>query len=237
MIVYPAIDLLDGACVRLYQGDYNAVTRFSGNPVDVARSFADQGAGALHIVDLDGARSGKPVHVDLVGEIVAAVGVPLQVGGGIRSAAHLEAYLDSGVHRVLVGTAAVTDPEWLGSAVQNYGSDRVAAAVDVRDGEVVIDGWLAGSGCDVESVSLSLQSLGIETLLYTDTRRDGTLTSVDAGGTWRLVQAGFRVIAAGGVSSVADVRALSQVGAAGAVIGSALYREHMTLAEALEAAC
>jgi phosphoribosylformimino-5-aminoimidazole carboxamide ribotide isomerase len=237
VIVYPAIDLLDGECVRLYQGDYDAVTRFSGAPVDVARSFADQGAEALHIVDLDGARGGKPVHVDLVGEIVAAAGVPVQVGGGIRSAAHLEAYLDGGVHRVLVGTAAVTDPEWLGSAVRSYGSDRVAAAVDVRNGEVVTDGWLAGSGRDVESLSLSLRSLGIETLLYTDTLRDGTLTSVDVRGTRRLVEAGFRVIAAGGVSSVADVRTLAEVGAAGAVIGSALYKRRMTLAGALEAAC
>lgn len=237
MIVYPAIDLLDGACVRLYQGDYNAVTRFSGAPVDVARSFADQGAEALHIVDLEGARSGRPVHLDMVSRIVAAVEVPIQVGGGIRSADHLEAYLERGVHRVLVGTAAVTDPEWLGSAVRSYGSDRVAAAVDVRDGEVVIEGWLAGSGRDVESVSLSLRALGIETLLYTDTRRDGTLTAVDAGGTRRLVEAGFRVIAAGGASSVADIRILSDVGAAGAVIGSALYKGRMTLAEALEAAC
>lgn len=237
MIVYPAIDLLDGACVRLYQGNYDAVTRFSGDPVDVARSFADQGAQALHIVDLDGARRGRPVHWDLVCKIVAAVSVPVQVGGGIRTAEHLEAYLDGRVHRVLVGTAAVTSPEWLASSVRNYGSDRVAAAVDVRNGEVVTEGWLAGSGRDAESVSLSLRSLGIETLLYTDTQRDGTLTSVDARGTRRLVEADFRVIAAGGISSVADIRALAEVGAAGAVVGSALYKGHMTVAEALEAAC
>jgi len=237
VIVWPAIDLLGGACVRLYQGDFDAVTRFSGEPLEVARSFAAQGAEALHVVDLDGARTGAPVHADLVGEIAAGVGVPVQVGGGIRTRAHLAAYLDSGVHRVLVGTAAVTDAAWLASAVRDYGPERVAAAVDVRDGEVVLDGWLAGSGRDVESVADSLRSLGIETLLYTDTRRDGTLTSADTEGTRRLVEAGFRVIAAGGISSTVDLRSLRAAGAHGAVIGSALYRGRITLADAMEAAC
>ena len=233
MVIYPAIDLLGGTCVRLYQGDYDAVTRFSDDPLAVARSFAAQGAEALHVIDLDGARDGAPAHVGLVVRIAAEVGVPVQVGGGIRRLENLATYLESGVHRVLVGTAAVSDPGWLVDAVTRYGPDRIAAAVDVRDGEVVTNGWLAGSGRDVDSVAASLTEFGIQTVLYTDTRRDGTLTSVDADGSRHLVEAGFRVIAAGGVSSLADIRKLRAAGASGAVIGSALYRGHLTLAAVL----
>jgi phosphoribosylformimino-5-aminoimidazole carboxamide ribotide isomerase len=161
----------------------------------------------------------------------------VQVGGGIRTLEQASAYLEGGVYRVLIGTAAISDPAWLADAARKYGVDRVAVALDVRDGEVVTEGWLSGSGRTADAVTTSLRSLRIETLLYTDTRRDGTLTSVDAEGSRRLVEAGFRVIAAGGVSSTADIRALQQVGAAGAVVGSALYRGRMTLPEALEAAC
>jgi len=237
MIVYPAIDLLDGACVRLYQGDYDAVTRFSDDPLRVARAFAAQGAEALHVVDLEGARSGAPAHADLVSRIAAESGLPVQVGGGVRTLEQAATYREGGVHRVLIGTAAVSDPAWLADAVRQYGADRVAAALDVRDGEVVTDGWLSASGRTADSVTATLRSLGIETLLYTDTRRDGTLTSVDAEGSRRLAEGGFKVIAAGGVSSLADVRALRSAGAAGVVIGSALYRGRITLPEALEAAC
>ena len=237
MIVYPAIDLLDGACVRLYQGDYDAVTRFSDDPLSIARAFVAQGAEALHVVDLDGARSGAPAHAELVLRIAAESGLPVQVGGGVRTPEQAATYLEGGVHRVLIGTAAVSDPAWLADAVRQYGADRVAAALDVRDGEVVTDGWLSGSGRTADSVTATLRSLRIETLLYTDTRRDGTLTSVDVEGSCRLAEEGFRVISAGGVSSLADVRALRSAGAAGVVIGSALYRGRITLPEALEAAC
>ncbi|MEE8487545.1 MAG: 1-(5-phosphoribosyl)-5-[(5-phosphoribosylamino)methylideneamino]imidazole-4-carboxamide isomerase [Gemmatimonadota bacterium] len=236
MLIYPAIDLLGGVCVRLYQGNYDAVTRFSDDPIRTARSFAEQGAEALHIVDLDGARNGTPAHAGLIGRIVSSVDIPVQVGGGIRTTEHLSDYLQSGVHRVLVGTMAVSDQDWLADAVARYGPDRVAAALDVRDGEVVINGWLARSGRDPESVAVSLKEIGIETLLYTDTRRDGTLTSVDVEGASKLIEAGFKVIAAGGISSVTDVRRLRRAGAAGAVIGSALYSGRIRLIEALEAA-
>jgi len=237
MIVYPAIDLLDGACVRLHQGDFGAVTRFSDEPLQVAREFAAAGARALHVVDLDGARKGEAIHAGLVAEIAAATGLPVQVGGGIRTAERAAAYLDSGVHRILVGTAAIYAADWLPGAVSRYGADRVAAAVDVRDGEVLTEGWLAGSGVDVGAVGAVLRERGITTVLYTDTRRDGTLTSADAEGTRRLVDSGFSVIAAGGVTTVDDIRALRSVGAAGVVIGSALYRGRITLEQALEAAC
>jgi phosphoribosylformimino-5-aminoimidazole carboxamide ribotide isomerase len=237
MIVYPAIDLLDGACVRLHQGDFEAVTRFSDEPLQVARAFASAGARALHVVDLDGARSGWPVHAELIGEIAAVTGLPVQVGGGIRTAGQAAAYLDAGVHRVLVGTAAISDADWLFAAVRDYGTDRVAAAVDVRDGEVMIEGWLAGSGIDVDAIGAGLKARGISTVLYTDTRRDGTLSSADVEGTRRLAESGFEVIAAGGVTTADDIRALRAAGAAGVVIGSALYRGRLTLQQALDAAC
>ncbi|MCL7977042.1 MAG: 1-(5-phosphoribosyl)-5-[(5-phosphoribosylamino)methylideneamino] imidazole-4-carboxamide isomerase [marine benthic group bacterium] len=237
MIVYPAIDLLDGTCVRLRQGDFDRVTRFSADPVHVAREFAAGGAEALHVVDLGGAKQGRPEHQDLIGRILDAFGGPVQVGGGIRTKEQATSYLESGVHRLLLGTAAVSGSEWPGDLVERYGPDRIAAAVDVRDGKVLQEGWLTESGGDMESVSSLLRSRGIDTVLYTDTRRDGTLTSVDRLGTRALVQSGFRVIAAGGVSSTEDIRALKDIGAAGAVIGSALYHGHLSLRDALEAAC
>jgi phosphoribosylformimino-5-aminoimidazole carboxamide ribotide isomerase len=237
VIVYPAIDLLDGACVRLSQGDFDAVTRFSQDPLEVARDFASQGARALHIVDLDGARTGEAVHAELIGGIAEACGLPVQVGGGIRTAAQASAYIDAGVYRILVGTSALSDDDWLAPALGRYGPDRIAAALDVRDGRVMIDGWLTDSGMDAESAATALRERGFRTLLYTDTRRDGTLTSADVPGTRALVEGGFRVIAAGGVSAVADIAALRQAGAAGVVIGSALYHGRLTLREALDAAC
>ena len=237
MIVYPAIDLLDGTCVRLEQGDFDRVTRFSADPVTLAREFADEGAKALHVVDLVGAKQGRPAHQELIGRILDAFGGPVQVGGGIRTKQQALDYLESGVHRLLLGTAAVSGLEWPAELAERYGPDRIAAAVDVRDGMVLQEGWLTRSGEDVESISALLRSSGIDTVLYTDTRRDGTLTSVDRVGTRQLVESGFRVIAAGGVSSTADIRALRDAGAAGAVIGSALYHGRLSLREALEAAC
>ncbi|MCL7973271.1 MAG: 1-(5-phosphoribosyl)-5-[(5-phosphoribosylamino)methylideneamino] imidazole-4-carboxamide isomerase, partial [marine benthic group bacterium] len=187
MIVYPAIDLLDGTCVRLRQGDFDRVTRFSADPVHVAREFAAGGAEALHVVDLGGAKQGRPEHQDLIGRILDAFGGPVQVGGGIRTKEQATSYLESGVHRLLLGTAAVSGSEWPGDLVERYGPDRIAAAVDVRDGKVLQEGWLTESGGDMESVSSLLRSRGIDTVLYTDTRRDGTLTSVDRLGTRALV--------------------------------------------------
>lgn len=237
MIVYPAIDLLDGTCVRLEQGDFDRVTRFSADPVTLAREFADEGAKALHVVDLGGAKQGRPAHQELIGRILDAFGGPVQVGGGIRTKQQALDYLEYGVHRLLLGTAAVSGLEWPAELAERYGPDRIAAAVDVRDGMVLQEGWLTRSGEDVESISALLRSSGIDTVLYTDTRRDGTLTSVDRVGTRQLVESGFRVIAAGGVSSTGDIRALRDAGASGAVIGSALYHGRLSLREALEAAC
>ncbi|MDT8437172.1 MAG: 1-(5-phosphoribosyl)-5-[(5-phosphoribosylamino)methylideneamino]imidazole-4-carboxamide isomerase [Gemmatimonadota bacterium] len=236
MTVYPAIDLLNGACVRLLRGSYDEVTRFSDDPVAVARGFVDAGARALHVVDLDGARDGRPVHAETVRTLVARTGLPVQVGGGIRSLADAAACLESGVRRVLLGTAAARDPEFAAAAVSRWGPDRVAGAVDVRDGRVVVEGWLADAGLSPDALLARLRACGIRLVLYTDTTRDGTLGSPDAEGVRALVAEGFRVIAAGGVRDAGDVRALRAAGAEGCVIGSALYRGTLRLEDALAAA-
>jgi phosphoribosylformimino-5-aminoimidazole carboxamide ribotide isomerase len=236
MIVFPAIDILGGACVRLLRGDYGEATRFSDDPLAVARGFAAAGAPWIHVVDLDGARDGTPVHGGLVRAIAAETGLPVQAGGGIRTLEDAAACLDAGVRRVMLGTAAARQPGLLSEAVDRWGPDRVAAAVDVRDGRVVVEGWLADAGLAPGALLGRLRECGIEVVLHTDTTRDGTLGSANVAGARALAAEGFRVIAAGGVASLDDVRGLREAGADGCVIGSALYRGTLRLEAALACA-
>lgn len=236
MLIWPAVDVLDGRCVRLYQGSYDDVTEHARDPAAVAEAFAREGARALHVVDLDGARDGRPVHTDVIREIRRRIDVPLQVGGGLRSTDDVARYLEGGVDRVILGTGAARRPDWLAELVERYGPDAVAAGVDVREGEVVVEGWTEGSGVSREALLDRLGEAGVETVIYTDTVRDGTLTRPDVEGARAVVERGFRTVVAGGVSRAEDVRALREAGAAGAVIGSALYHGSLTLAEARAAA-
>lgn len=236
MIVFPAIDLLGGACVRLLRGDYGEVTRFSDDPLAVADGFAAAGARWIHVVDLDGARDGAPAHAALARAIASRTGRPVQVGGGIRTLEDAAAYLDAGVRRVMMGTAAAREPALLSEAVARWGPDRVAAAVDVRDGRVVVEGWLADAGLAAEALLERLRRCGIEVVLHTDTTRDGTLGSANVAAARALAAEGFRVIAAGGVASLDDVRGLRDAGSEGCVIGSALYRGALPLEEAIACA-
>lgn len=236
MRIWPAVDLLDGRCVRLYRGRYDEVTEFSRDPVAVAEAFADDGARGLHVVDLDGARDGAPANADVVLEIRRRLDVRMQVGGGIRTDDAADLYLDAGVDRVIVGTAAVRRPEWLAELVARHGAASVAAGVDVRDGEVVVEGWEEGSGVGRDEVLDALDRAGVATVVYTDTVRDGTLTRPDVDGARHVVESGFRTLVAGGVSRTDDLAALREAGVHGAVVGSALYHGEMTLAEALAAA-
>lgn len=235
MRVYPGVDLLDGACVRLHQGDYDRVTRFSDDPVETARRFAEAGALALHVVDLDGARRGRPVNREVVLSIARAVDVPLQVGGGLRSEADVAGYLETEVDRVILGTAAARDPAWMAKVLRRWGPDRVAAGVDVAGDEVRVEGWREGA-LHAEAFLDLLAEVGTELVVYTDTVRDGTLTGPDVEGAARVIDRGFRTIVAGGVSTREHVTRLREAGAEGVVIGSALYRGELDLAEALEAA-
>lgn len=236
MIVYPAVDLLRGACVRLYRGDYEQATEYSRDPAAVAEQFVREGADALHVVDLDGAREGSPENADLVLEVRNRIDVPLQVGGGLRRTEDVARYLDAGVDRVIIGTASAESPGWLRSLLDRFGPDRVAAGVDVKEDEVMVRGWLEGSGATVDEALAALREIGVETVVYTDVTRDGTLSRPDVEGARRVVEAGFRTLAAGSISSPEHLRDLRRAGAHGAVVGSALYEGEMTLAEARAAA-
>lgn len=236
MRVWPALDLLGGRCVRLFRGRYDRATEFARDPMAVAERFAEEGADGLHVVDLDGARDGRPVHADAVLALRSRLDLPLQVGGGLRSKGDAERYLEAGVDRVVLGTAAVRDPARIRGLLDRWGADRIAAAVDVREGRVVVAGWREDAGTERAAFLDRLDGLGIRTVVYTDTMRDGTVTSPDVEGTRDVVERGFRTLAAGGVSSAADVRALREAGVEGVVIGSALYTGELTLADALAAA-
>lgn len=236
MKVWPAIDLLDGRCVRLYRGRYDRATEYARDPLEVAERFEAEGAEGVHVVDLDGARDGRPVHADTVLALRRRLGVPMQVGGGLRADEDVERYLAAGVERVILGTSAVREPERLAALVGRWGPDRVAAGVDVRDGRVVVEGWRETSAMGRDEFLDVLVGLGVETVVYTDTVRDGTETAPDVEGARSVVERGFRTLVAGGVASAAHVADLRRAGAAGVVVGSALYTGALTLAAAIEAA-
>jgi phosphoribosylformimino-5-aminoimidazole carboxamide ribotide isomerase len=229
-VVYPAIDVLEGRVVRLRQGEREQVTVEGGDPAEAAARFRDEGAGWLHLVDLDGAFSGRPT-LELV-EAVAAAGVPVQVGGGYRDAGAVRGALDAGAARVLVGTAAL-DPSFVREAARSFG-ERLVVAVDVRDGEVAVDGWTASSQVVPEALAHACAEAGVARLLVTSTRRDGTLAGPDLGLLELVLSAsGLPVLAAGGIASLDDVRAVRELGCEGAVVGSALWRGRFSLADAV----
>ncbi|MFW6085349.1 MAG: HisA/HisF-related TIM barrel protein [Gemmatimonadota bacterium] len=236
MLIYPAIDLLDGSCVRLARGSFDDVTVYAEDPVEQAERFAAEGSRALHVVDLDGARSGEPAHLSVLSRIRGAFSGFLQTGGGLRTERDIERCLELGIDRVILGTEAASRPGWLAGAVSRFGANRIAAAVDLRGDEVMIDGWLRSADGGLGGLMDGLSRAGIETIVFTDTLRDGMLGSADADRGREFVRAGFETIVAGGVTTVDDVRRLRTAGAAGAIIGSALYEGRLALAEAIEAA-
>ena len=234
MEVIPTIDIRGGRCVGLAQGDYDRETVFADDPAEAARRWRDAGAKRLHVVDLDGAREGGPVNVESIDRIIATIDVPGQLGGGIRRSEVVHRYLEAGVERVVIGTAAVKDEAALAEILKRF-PGRVLVGVDGRDGIVVTDAWTDASGVTVAELVRRLGELGVERIVYTDTVRDGTLTEPNFGALESLVSGGprLRVIYAGGVSSVEDLRRLASAGAEGAIIGRALYTGDIDLAEAL----
>ena len=233
--VYPAIDLRDGRCVRLKQGDFGRVKEYDADPVERAREWERRGADAIHVVDLDGAKDGRPVQLDLIGRMASAASVPLQVGGGIRSIEDLRAVRRAGAGRVVMGTAAVRDRELRLRALDEIGADLVVA-VDARDGVVATHGWQESSGIRVEDLASELAADGVSSVLYTDVSRDG----MDEGAALEntsAVAAHIPTIASGGVRGAADVAALAEVpGIVGVVVGTALYEGRATLEDLLHAA-
>ena len=236
MILYPAIDLKDGMCVRLRQGDMASVTVFHLDPAAQARVFEAQGFEYLHVIDLDGAVTGKPVNSAAVERIRRAVGMPIQLGGGIRDAGTLEGWLGKGVDRVIIGTAAVRDPALVRDAARRF-PGRVAVALDSRDGMVAVEGWAQASRIGAFDLVRRFEDAGVAAIVHTDIARDGLLTGLNLEATLALAGAtAIPVIASGGLASIEDVRALTAPRArklAGAIVGRALYDGRLDAAEAL----
>ena len=232
MEVIPAIDLIDGKCVRLYQGDYSRETVYSDDPVEVALRWESQGASRVHVVDLDGARSGNLDNLAVVKRIAEAVNVPVQMGGGVRSLDSARRVIEAGVQRVMLGTVAVREPDVVRSACADLGSEAVVVAVDSRDRMVAVSGWTSGSDMKATELLSRMMKAGVRTFLCTDISRDGTLAGPNYGLMRELAEvAGEGVIAAGGMASVEHIRQLASLGVGGAVIGKALYTGDVNLAE------
>ena len=236
MYIYPAIDLYGGKAVRLYKGDYAQMTVYSDDPVSVARDFAAAGASHIHLVDLEGAKIGKPANLDTIAKIVEATGLFAEVGGGIRDMETVDSYLSIGVSRVILGTAAVTNPAFLGEALAKYG-EKIAVGVDLKDGFVAIKGWTETSDLTAEGFFAKMQDMGVKTVICTDISRDGAMKGTNRE-LYRELSEKFRIdlIASGGVSSLEDVKALSAMKLHGAIIGKAYYIGAVDLKKAVEAA-
>jgi phosphoribosylformimino-5-aminoimidazole carboxamide ribotide isomerase len=230
VLILPAIDLRGGQCVRLQQGDYARETVFGADPAAMARRWVEQGAAYLHLVDLDGAREGRPVNGDSIRAIVKAAGVPCQLGGGLRSDAHVEEALGWGVSRVVVGTRALRDPEWCRSLCQRY-PERIAVGIDARDGLVAVAGWIEASERSALEFARQCGRWGAAAIVYTDISRDGMLEGPNVEATAEVASAcGIPVIASGGVTTLDDVDRLAQRGLYGCIIGRALYEGRIDLA-------
>lgn len=237
MEVIPAIDLIDGQCVRLYRGDYDRKTVFADDPAEVAARWERLGARRIHIVDLDGAKAGSPQNLAVVRRIAASVSVPIQLGGGIRSLESARATMDAGASRVMLGTVAIRDPCIVADACAELGPDGVVVAIDSRDGIVAFSGWTDSSSARADDLMRQMQDAGVETFLCTDISRDGTLEGPNCALMADLVAvAGAGVLAAGGIASVEHIQQLSEIGVGGAVIGRALYTGDIDLTEAIAAA-
>lgn len=236
MLIFPAIDLYDGKAVRLYKGDYANMTVYSDKPLSVARDFEAAGATWIHMVDLEGARDGTTPNISVVKEIAAKTHLRVEIGGGIRSMETVKAYMDAGVSRVILGTAAVKDPEFLKEALQAYGN-KIAVGVDIKDGKVAIKGWLETSEDDAMSFCEKMQKLGVRTIISTDISKDGAMMGANHE-LYRTMAARFdlQIIASGGVSSMEDVTRLRSLNLYGAIIGKAYYTGAIDLKLAIKEA-
>lgn len=234
--LYPAIDMRNGKCVRLIQGDYNKETIYGDSPLDMAALFVQEGAEWIHLVDLDGAKAGQKVNDRHVLDIAQQLDVKIEVGGGIRSEADVYGYLSEGVDRVILGSSAVSNPSFVKKMLKQY-REKIAIGLDARNGFVSTEGWLETSAVKAEELGRELANEGAETFIFTDIATDGMLSGPNIESTARLAkETGKTVIASGGVSSVADLKALARFkedGVSGAIIGKALYTKQFTLREAL----
>ena len=236
MKIFPAIDILDGKAVRLYKGDYNKATVYSDRPWEFAMDFVDKGCTAIHIVDLDGAREGSAVNIDVVQTIARIPGLYSEIGGGIRNADTVDLYLSAGISRVILGTAALEDPVFLKQAVLEF-KDRIAVGVDLRDGKVAVKGWLETSEKDGIDFLRELEACGVKSVIVTDISKDGAMKGTNLGLYEEIgKKVKLDVTASGGISTLEDIRALKAMGVWGAIIGKAYYTGAIKLEDAIELA-
>jgi phosphoribosylformimino-5-aminoimidazole carboxamide ribotide isomerase len=237
--VIPAIDLRQGQVVRLNQGDFGKQTTFSDDPVRVARQFAEAGAPRIHLVDLDGALEGSPVQRELYLAVAEAVSIPIEVGGGFRTEEQVAVAIESGVDRVVLGTAAVEDPALLIRLVERHGAERIVVGLDARDGFVAVSGWVRTTEVEATELMTTMHKAGVRRFLYTDIARDGTLASPNFDAVGGMVRHGLslsediRVIASGGIGDIDHLRRLTTLGVEGAIVGSAIYRGTLDLRHAI----
>lgn len=223
MIIFPAIDVLNGKCVRLIQGDYNREKIYGDSPVNMAKQWEEKGAEYIHIVDLNGAKTGESVNKDIISEIARTVTIPVQVGGGIRSLQTIEQYIAVGVSRVIIGTAAINDEAFLKAAIEQFG-EKIAVSVDARNGYVATDGWTDTSDVIALDLVKKLEDIGVKTIVYTDIAKDGMLQGPNLAEQQAINDATkMDVIASGGVTTKQDVENLQALNVYGAIIGKALY--------------
>lgn len=229
MIIYPAIDLKNGKCVRLSQGDFNQEKVYDTNPVEVAKSYLNDGAEALHIIDLNGAESGELINKSVIESIIKEVNLPIQIGGGIRSYAIAKAWLDSGVSRVILGTAVLSNDALIDQLISEY-QDRIAVSIDAKDGMVTTHGWTHITSMDAYTLAKSLEEKGLRTLIFTDIAKDGMLQGpsfIDY--EWLKKNTSMQIIASGGITTLDDIIVLKRLGLDGAIIGKAIYEKRLSL--------
>lgn len=238
MLIIPAIDLIDGQCVRLQQGDYGKKTIYSKDPVGTALHFQAEGAELIHLVDLDGAKAGQPQNLEVIRRVAQALEVPVQLGGGIRDFATVEQVIAAGVHRVILGTVVLDKPDWLAKAVDKYG-ERIVVGIDARQGYVAVQGWLETTEKSALELALEMKEIGVQEIIYTDIARDGMLQGPNLSELIRMGTTGLKLVASGGVSNLDDVKKLRELqsdGVYAAIIGKALYTEDLDLSMAIKVA-
>lgn len=234
MRIYPAIDIRGGKCVRLRQGVFADMTVYNDDPVKVALDFKEKGAEYIHVVDLDGALEGYSVNSEVISRIAYETGLPVQTGGGIRSLENIEVKLNAGVKRVIIGTKAVKEPEFVKIAIERFGSDAIVAGLDGRNGKAAVSGWEKESNTDIIELALKFKEFGLRTVVYTDISKDGMLSGPDYDYTSRLVrETGLDIIASGGIGSEEDIDRIAEKGVEGVITGKAIYEGKIRLEKVL----